>query len=76
MNKASGPIAALKSEIDKTGLGLAGVVDYDEALVEWNISGKSIFDFKSKSTIVSVNDIVDKLIGEENADRAIKRKVQ
>jgi CO dehydrogenase maturation factor len=57
INKASGPISELKGEVDKTGLELAGVIDYDEKLVDWNISNKPIFEFKGKKTIDAAGKI-------------------
>lgn len=59
VNKVSGPIQAIDKEIKDTGLEFLGAIPYDEAVVDWSISSKSVFELKSKS----VNDIIKKLLG-------------
>ena len=45
VNRVSGPLALLQPEIERTGLDVAGVIPYSDELVQWNISGRSIFEF-------------------------------
>lgn len=62
INRVSGPLSALKSEIVRTDLEVAGEVPYSEELVQWNISNKPVFEFKSKAIRQDVEDIVVKLL--------------
>ncbi|MDP3804728.1 MAG: carbon monoxide dehydrogenase [Candidatus Omnitrophota bacterium] len=62
VNKVSGPIAALKDEITKAGLKDIGDMPYYDEVVEWNISGISIFEFKDKAIWSKIDEIFRKLI--------------
>ena len=62
INKVSGPLSFLKKEIKKTGLKLAGEIAYDQKLVDWNISNKSIFEFDNKPTLAKVGEIFDNIM--------------
>ena len=62
INRVSGSLGALKEEILKTGLDIAGEVPYSEELVEWNISYKSIFEFYSKAINAKIESIFKKLM--------------
>lgn len=62
INKVSGSLAAINSQTDDIGLAIAGVVGYEEAIVEWSLSGKSVFGLVSKTVKDSISEIVDKLI--------------
>ena len=62
INKTSGSLAAINKEVDDMGLVVAGVVGYEEAVVEWSLSGKSVFGLVSKTMKGSIAKIVDKLI--------------
>jgi len=62
INKVSGPLAPLASEIEKTGLDVAGSVPYDAEMVEWNISNKPIFDFQDKTVLGEIEEIFDNLM--------------
>ena len=61
VNKVSGPMSAIDKEIYDTGLELLGAIPYDEAVVDWSISGESVFELKSKAASDIVNNILDKL---------------
>ncbi len=61
INRVSGPLAALKSEILGTGLEVAGEVPYSEELVAWNVSNKPVFEFRSTAIKQDVEDIIDNL---------------
>ncbi|MCM8761560.1 MAG: AAA family ATPase [Candidatus Omnitrophica bacterium] len=61
VNRVSGPLSVLKSDIEKTGLEVAGEVPYSKELVRWSVSNKSIFEFKSKAVQHEIERIVDKL---------------
>lgn len=52
LNRVSGDPLRLQSEIDKTGLGLAGLIPYDENLEKISIEGGSIFDLEEISPAV------------------------
>lgn len=56
INKVSGPLAPLAKEIEATGLEVAGSIPYDEELVDWNISNKPVYEFRS--------DIIEKEVEE------------
>jgi len=75
INKVSGPLSALNEEIKKTGLEVIGDVPYDEALIEWNISDRSIFGFKEKAVRNIIADILNKLMESQHAIGAGKRKI-
>jgi len=62
INKASGSLAAISKEIDNAGLAVAGVVGYEEAIVEWSLSGESVFGLVSKTVKDNIAKIADKLI--------------
>ena len=61
VNKVSGSIKALEDEIENTAIDFAGTLPYYEELVSWNISGKPIFEFKSKALDDEFNKIVQNL---------------
>ena len=62
VNRVSGPLAKLESEIGKTGLELIGEVPYSEDLVSWNISNRPIFEFKDDAIISKTDKIFGKLL--------------
>ena len=62
VNRVSGPLAKLESEISKTGLELIGEVPYSEDLVSWNISNRPIFEFKDAAIISKTDKIFGKLL--------------
>lgn len=61
VNKVSGPLDALKGEIESAGLKDIGDVPYDDELVKWNISNRSIFEFKDKIIWSKIKEIFDRL---------------
>lgn len=63
INRASGPIEKLDSEIKATGLESAGVVPYSESLVEWNISDRSVFEFNDKALSAGIGTICARILG-------------
>lgn len=75
VNKVSGPIDALKNDIKDTGLKDAGGLPYNEEIVKWNISNRSIFELKDKAAWSGVKEIFNNLIGERYAGRVCKRKI-
>jgi len=62
VNKVSGPVDALKDEIEATGLTDIGDLPYDDELVKWAISGRAIFEFKDKAIWSKIEDIAGKLL--------------
>lgn len=62
VNKVSGPMAAIDKEVRDTALELLGTMPYDDAVVDWSVSGKSIFELKSKGVSEMIKKIADKLI--------------
>ena len=62
VNKMSGPMSAIDKEIEDTGLELLGLIPYDDAVVDWSISGKPVFELKSKILNDAVKNILVKLI--------------
>ncbi len=62
INRVSGPLSALKEEMAKTLLDVAGVVPYSEELVEWNISNKPVFEIESKVITAEIEKIFEKLM--------------
>ncbi len=75
INKVSGALAPLKSEIMKSGLEVVGSIPYDEELVSWNISNRPIFEFESKPVTDEIKGTIANLIREEYADRESFGKV-
>lgn len=63
INKVSGPLAPLAAEIENTGLEVVGSVPYDEEMVAWNISNKSIFDFQDTAIENEIKEIFNNLMG-------------
>ena len=62
INKASGDLSAINKETADTALAIAGVVGYENAVIEWSLSDKSVFGLVSKTVKDSIAKIVDKLI--------------
>ncbi len=62
INKVSGPLAPLASEITKTGLYVAGTIPYDEEMVEWSISNKPVFEFSDKTIRGDIKEIFNNLM--------------
>ena len=62
VNKVSGPMSAIDKEVENTGLDLLGTVPYDDAVADWSISGKSVFELKDKTLSDTINNILSKLI--------------
>lgn len=61
INKVSGPLAPLTGEIAGTGLEVAGTIPYDEEMVDWNVSGKPIFDFQDETIEGDIEDIFNNI---------------
>ncbi len=61
INKVSGPLDRLEEEIRKACMNIAGAVPYSQALVDWNISDKSIFEFSDDAVISGITSICKKL---------------
>lgn len=64
VNKVTGALEDLDTEIRSTGLKLVGSIPYEEALVGWGISGKPVFDFKDKRIEEIIVDICKQILGE------------
>lgn len=62
VNKVSGRLEPLASEIEKTLLDVAGSIPYDEEMVAWNISNKPIFDFSDKAIESEIEKIFRNLM--------------
>jgi len=62
INKVSGNMEAIREQIESIGLAVAGTVPYEGAVVEWGVSGRSVFELTSKSVKDSVAKITDRLI--------------
>jgi len=62
VNKVTGAMSAIDKEIKDTALELFGTITYDEAIVDWGISGKPVFELKSKTLSDSIKEILDRLI--------------
>lgn len=63
VNKVSGALSALKEDIARTGLELAGEIPYSEDLIKWNISNKPVFEFDNKTVVSKIDDVIEKIIG-------------
>jgi CO dehydrogenase maturation factor len=63
INKVSGALSVLKEDIARTGLELAGDIPYSKDLIEWNISGKPVFEFDNKEVSDRIGDVVEKIRG-------------
>ncbi|MCX5680630.1 MAG: carbon monoxide dehydrogenase [Candidatus Omnitrophica bacterium] len=61
VNKVSGPMLAIDKEVKATALELLGAIPYDDAVVDWGISGKSVFELKSKALSDAMKKIMYKL---------------
>ncbi|MFH1189555.1 MAG: carbon monoxide dehydrogenase [Candidatus Omnitrophota bacterium] len=75
LNKVSGPLSPLESEISKSGMKPAGEIPYSPALAEWSISDKPIFALRDKAVAAGIADIFDKLMENRDADRVHQGKV-
>lgn len=62
INKVSGPLAPLAGEIAKTSLDVAGTIPYDEEIVDWNVSSKSVFEFSDKTIRDEVEEIFNNIM--------------
>lgn len=62
INKVSGPLEPIAEEIEKTGLSVAGSIPYDEEIVDWNISGGSIFDLSDEPVRNEIAEIFNNLM--------------
>jgi CO dehydrogenase maturation factor len=61
VNKATGPVEALKAELDSAGLKVAGAIPYDETLAELALSGRPIFEFgddKMKRSVEAIMKVI------------------
>ncbi|MFA5143874.1 MAG: AAA family ATPase [Candidatus Omnitrophota bacterium] len=63
VNKVSGELRPLAKEIEKSGLAVAGTVPYDEEIVEWSVSNRPIFEFKSAVVKDAVAEIYNNIMG-------------
>lgn len=63
VNKVSGALSALKEDIAKTGLELAGEIPYSEDLIKWNISNRPVFEFDNKAVVDKIDGVIEKIIG-------------
>lgn len=61
VNKVSGPMSAIDKEIKDTSLELFGTIPYDDAVVDWSVSEKDVFNLKSKPVREALNRIMGKL---------------
>jgi len=75
MNKVSGSLSIFAEEIERSGLDVIGSLPYDEEVVSWNISNRSIFELDSKPVKDEIEQIFKNLTGERDADRIGKGKV-
>ena len=57
VNKLTGTVGALKGEIDKSGLSLAGAIPYDTELEKASLSERPIFELKSEAVGSAVEKI-------------------
>jgi len=62
VNKVSGSMEAIKSEVEGVGLALAGTIPYEDRVAESGVSGRSVFELVSDNIKDSVSKIVDKLL--------------
>jgi len=62
VNKASGPMSVMDEEVKGTGLELLGTIPYDEAVADWSVSGKPVFELKGKPIKDMIKKVLDKLI--------------
>lgn len=63
VNKLSGPLDALKKEIDSSGIEFAGAIPYDEELVCLSLENKPISELKSDKVKNAVADIMKNILG-------------
>jgi len=62
INKVSGPMSAIDNEVKKTALELLGTIPYDDAVIDWSISGKPVFGLKSGMIGDAIKKILNKLV--------------
>ena len=75
VNKVSGPIASLKDEISASGLEVLGELPHSKVLIDWNISNRSIFEFRDKSITDNIEEIFSKMMKENHAGRTLEGKI-
>lgn len=62
VNKLTGPVDLLKSEIESSGIPLAGTIDYDEELVNLSLEGRAISELKSEAIKRSMAGIMKNIL--------------
>ena len=62
VNRVSGPMSAIAKEIKASSLALIGELPYDEEVVNWNISNKSVFKFNNRNIKEAIGNICEKLM--------------
>lgn len=62
VNKVSGPMLSIDKEIKDAALELLGTMPYDDAVVDWSVSGKPVFDLKCEKIRDTIKDMLVKLI--------------
>jgi CO dehydrogenase maturation factor len=75
VNKVDGPLSALKDEIAKTRIEMAGELPYSDALVRWNISGGPTLGFGGRDIKDRMGCIFGRMTEKKDGDRACKRKI-
>lgn len=71
LNKVSGPISYLQSEVDKTGLTVAGEIPYRESIVDWNVSNKPVSAFTDKDIESRIALLFDNLFKGASSNKAM-----
>ena len=61
VNKLTGPIGVLESEIGASDLAFAGTIPYDERLNALSISNKSVFELKDQKMKSRIEEIFDNI---------------
>ncbi len=62
VNKVTGSLASCQSEIDDTGLELAGTIPYEPELQRLGVSANTIFEFEGKALQEAVEKIFNKIM--------------
>jgi len=75
INKVAGPIENIADEIKATGLAVAGTVPHEQALIDWNISNRPVFELDSAAVKNTITGILRKITEVKNADRITEGKI-
>lgn len=62
INKVSGPMSVIDKEVKATALEFLGTIPYDDAVVDWSVTGGPVSGLKSKTVSDATGKILEVLI--------------